>query len=125
MPPKEIPQMGPGSKIKALIDALKKNLIIAENKKQKYLIIDFTNIGFKYLPMEICKNEEVCELAAVFFLQFNKLKHLPDNICNLKFLRYMDMRNNNMSFIPAVFFQCIFLEYVSISMQVSVIFLKL
>ncbi|GFO40327.1 hypothetical protein PoB_006683200 [Plakobranchus ocellatus] len=64
MPPKDKddklpPAMGPGSKIRALIDALKKHLIITEDKKKRQLLIDFTSIGLKTLPIEIPKNEEV------------------------------------------------------------------
>lgn len=104
--------MGPGSKIKALIDALKKNLIYVQGKKTT-LIIDFTDIGFKLLPLEVCRNEEICQLATVLMLRYNKLKNLPENVSNLANLKYVDMRNNPMTYIPFSFFQCYQLEYVS------------
>lgn len=116
MPPKDDkppPVMGPGSKIKSLIDALKKHLIITEDKKKRVLTIDFTAVGFKTLPVEICKNEEIIELAQVFYMPFNKLKKLPGNIDELRFLRYMDMRSNQMNAVPASFFKIEGLEYVS------------
>ncbi|RUS80080.1 hypothetical protein EGW08_012158, partial [Elysia chlorotica] len=116
MPPKEKeekppPAMGPGSKIRALIEALRKHLIVTEDKKKRQLLIDFTSIGFKNLPIEICKNEEVCELATKFLLQFNKLKKLPANIDALINLRYVDMRSNLMTGIPGTFFKIPNLEY--------------
>ncbi|XP_012940459.1 plant intracellular Ras-group-related LRR protein 4, partial [Aplysia californica] len=109
------PAMGPGSKIKGLIDALRKHLIVTEDKKKRQLLIDFTSVGFKTLPVEIPKNEEVCDLATRFLLQFNKLKKLPGNISELRFLRYVDMRSNQMSSIPASFFKIETLEYLDCS----------
>ncbi|KAI8764408.1 leucine-rich repeat protein soc-2 [Biomphalaria glabrata] len=115
MPPKEIPQMGPGSKISALIEAVKKNLIITEVKTKRELLIDFSSCGFTVLPVELCKNEEVIELAVKFLLPFNRLKQLPGNIDALVNLRHIDMKCNVMTSIPGSVFNLQQLEFLDCS----------
>lgn len=118
MPPrkgkkKEEPQMGPGSTIRALNDVLKKMLIITGEKKLRRLTIEFTSVGFKYLPLEVFKNEEIAEIAVKLMMSFNKIKKLPGNVEALQNLRHLEMRSNGMKKLPSTLFKIPSLEYVS------------
>lgn len=110
---KEIPQMGPGSKIKALVEALRKMLTIVEDKKHRYVVINFKYVGFRSMPLEVCKNEELSDLTEIMFIQYNHMKALPVEMEFLKHLRYIDMTFNIMTKIPFQLFMCTTLEYVS------------
>lgn len=114
---KEEPQMGPGSTIRALNDVLKKMLIITEEQNRRKLRIEFTSVGFKLLPLEICKNEEIAELATELMTAFNRLKKLPGSIDALQNLKYLDMRSNIMKSIPSSLFRIPALEYVSLCLS--------
>lgn len=105
--------MGPGSTIAGLNDVLKKLIKIHLAKQGPRVTLNFASVGFKLLPLEIFKNEEIMTLTTEFLAQFNRLKKLPSEVEVLKNLSRLDFRSNRLTSIPATLFNCLFLEYVS------------
>ena len=94
------PPTGPGSKIKALPEPLKKGHIkrIGETAK---VHLQFGTANMKTLPVEIYNNEELSALTVKFNAENNRLKRLPKSISMLENLEHIEVQNNNMSAFPA------------------------
>ena len=92
------PAIGPGSKIIALPDPLKKHVKRVGDTKKVHL--KFGTCNYKSLPIEIYNNEELSQFTVRFTAENNRLKRLPKAISALENLEYIDIQNNALTAFP-------------------------
>ena len=110
------PATGPGSKIKALPEPLRKGHIkrLGETATAR-VHLQFGTANMKSLPVEIYNNEELSALTIKFNAENNRLKRLPKSISALENLESIEIQNNNLSAFPASVAKLKKLQFLNIS----------
>ena len=108
------PATGPGSRVVALPDRIKRHLIPRTSGIKGYEL-HYSTTSVRALPEELYKNEELMYTVRRLDAPNNRLKRLPETIGDLEGLESIDVQNNSITSLPGTICDLQSLSYLDVS----------